>query len=120
MSSAALLVSADLMMSSQFQAAAARQRATATTALTPDAALDKATQLKPRLVILDLAMIQLNPAEVVPQLRALPAPPDQIVAFAPHVHEARLAAALAAGCDQVMSRGQFSRQLDELLASKGD
>lgn len=40
-----------------------------------------------------------------------------IVAYGPHVHEARLQAARDAGCDQVLSRGQFDRELPALLQS---
>ncbi len=38
-----------------------------------------------------------------------------IIAFGPHVHENLLAAARAAGCDDVLSRGQFFGQLDAIL-----
>lgn len=112
----ALLISGDLMMSSRFQAAGAGQSIPLATALGPAAAIDRLSQAPARLVILDLTAPGLDPAQLVPALRDLPTPPTRIVAFAPHVHEARLAAAEAAGCDLVMSRGQFVRQLDELLA----
>jgi hypothetical protein len=39
-----------------------------------------------------------------------------IVAYAPHVHEDRLRAATEAGCNEVLSRGQFDRQMDDILA----
>lgn len=38
------------------------------------------------------------------------------VAFGPHVQEARLQAAAAAGCDPVLSRGQLNARLDLFLA----
>ena len=41
-----------------------------------------------------------------------------IVAFGPHVHEERLAAAREAGCDEVVSRGQFFAQLDAILGRR--
>ena len=37
------------------------------------------------------------------------------VAYGPHVHEARLDAARQAGCDQVLTRGQFDATLPQLL-----
>ena len=39
----------------------------------------------------------------------------RLVAFGPHVHKAKLAAAAAAGFGLVLSRGQFYAQMDELL-----
>lgn len=44
-------------------------------------------------------------------------PSARLAAFAPHVHEAKLAAAAAAGFDPVLSRGQVSSQLPRLLAA---
>lgn len=41
----------------------------------------------------------------------------QIVAFGPHVHKERLEAARAAGCDSVLSRGQFFNELGTLVAA---
>lgn len=38
----------------------------------------------------------------------------ELVAFGPHVHANRLAAASEAGFDRVLSRGQFSSQIGEL------
>jgi len=66
------------------------------------------------LAILDLSMASLDPAEAVRRLqgaqRGVP-----ILAFGPHVHEGRLAAAREAGADEVMSRGAFDAQMDNLL-----
>ena len=67
------------------------------------------------LVIVDLSLPGLDLGELIAGLRALPNSPRTIVGFAPHVHEAALLAAQQAGCDVVMSRGQFNAQLDELL-----
>ena len=44
-------------------------------------------------------------------------PSAKIIAFGPHVHEAKLEAATQAGCDQVMPRGAFHKQIDAILAS---
>lgn len=112
----ALLVCSDLMTGSHFQAAAARQNKRGAVALSLAAALDRAATEHPKLVILDLTLAGLDPAEALPKLKAGPNPP-RVVAFGPHIHEARLAAAQAAGCDQVLSRGAFTRQLDELLSA---
>lgn len=42
-------------------------------------------------------------------------PQAKRIAFGPHVQAQRLQAAQAAGCEQVLSRGQFDSQLDRLL-----
>lgn len=39
-----------------------------------------------------------------------------VIAYGPHVHEKRLEAAREAGCDQVLTRGQFDSLLPQLLA----
>ena len=62
---------------------------------------------EPAIVVLDLATQGYDPADVVSQLRKLPHTPLAILAFGPHVHEARLKAAVDAGCDAVFARGQF-------------
>jgi hypothetical protein len=67
------------------------------------------------IVLIDLSSGAVDPAVVVPQLKALANPPRAIVAFGPHVHEAKLSAARAAGCDFVMTRGQFDAQGESLL-----
>lgn len=65
-------------------------------------------------VILDLSMPGVNVAETVALLREQGA---CVIAVGPHVQEARLRAAADAGCDHVLSKGQASRELGELLAS---
>ena len=111
----AVLLTSDLACSSKAAGAAARAGAELTTAMSVAALLDKVSSEAIDLVILDLTMPGLDPRELVPQLRALPVPPGAVMAFGPHVHEAKLAAATAAGCEMVVSRGQFYAQLDQLL-----
>ncbi|HZZ29426.1 MAG TPA: hypothetical protein VFE46_15620 [Pirellulales bacterium] len=86
------------------------------TAATADALLEKMTTEAAVVVILDLNTPQVDPATLVPCLKALPIPPRAIIAFGPHVHEAKLAAAQAAGCNFVLTRGQFDAQMQSLLA----
>jgi hypothetical protein len=52
---------------------------------------------------------------IVEQLKAAPNRP-RVIAFGPHVHEERLQAARKAGCDEVVSRGQFFAQVEGMLA----
>jgi DNA-binding NarL/FixJ family response regulator len=80
-----------------------------------DALLTKAEAGRPQLVILDLSHAGLDPSQVAKRLGAL-VPGVAIVAFGPHVHRERLAAATEAGCDLVVSRGQFHAEMDSILA----
>src|SRR5688572_7330348 len=57
------------------------------------------------IVVLDLAMQNYDVADVITKLRSLQAAVRAILAFGPHVHEARLQAATDAGCDAVFARG---------------
>ena len=69
------------------------------------------------LVLVDLATPHLDVAELVRRLQSASAEQaPRIMAFGPHVHEAVLEAAAAAGCDQVLSRGAFMVQVDAILA----
>jgi CheY-like chemotaxis protein len=110
-----ILLSADLATSSKVSGAAARRSISFSAAMTVDRLCDLAGAAPGALVLLDLTFADLAVAEVVARLRALANPPQAIIAFGPHVHEAKLAEAAAAGCDHVMSRGQFYAQVDDLL-----
>jgi DNA-binding response OmpR family regulator len=70
-----------------------------------------------RLVVVDLSTPGLEIAAVIRQLRSEPSSGSRVIAFGPHVHEQRLAEAREAGCDLVVTRGQFFSQLDSLLAA---
>ncbi len=70
----------------------------------------------PDLVLIDLATPGLNITELVPHIRAA-AKSARLLAYGPHVHEAKLAAAQAAGCDEVLTRGQFDRQMEAILSA---
>jgi CheY-like chemotaxis protein len=108
-----VLFTADLACSSKVAGAAARTGRRLETAMSAAALLDKAAGAK--LVIIDLTAPEAEPGALLPRLRALSPPPTVVVAFGPHVHEADLAAARTAGCDLVLTRGQFHAQVDELL-----
>ena len=66
------------------------------------------------LVLVDLSLEGLDLPAAVAAVRSA-APQARIVAFGAHVNEAALAAAEAAGCDEVLTRGQFHKQYAELL-----
>src|SRR5262245_2108530 len=67
-----------------------------------------------RLALVDLTLDGLNLPAGVAAIRA-GARAARIMAYGPHVDEAALADAADAGCDSVLSRGQFNKQYAELL-----
>jgi CheY-like chemotaxis protein len=68
------------------------------------------------IVLLDLNSPAVDPGAIAPQLKMRSKPQTSMIAFGPHVHAAKLAAAQAAGCDLVLTRGQFDAQIESLLA----
>ena len=71
-------------------------------------------------VLLDLEHPEADPEQIMKRVQGLN-PRPRIVAYGPHVKEDLLQAAQGVGCDAVMSRGQFDKQilpyLQALLAS---
>jgi DNA-binding response OmpR family regulator len=112
-----LLLSADLMISSQASGAARQAGVALSSVANPAAFLERAKAEQPRAVIIDLGLPGLDIADVVSQLRSGATSPLTIVSFGQHVYEAQLDAAKAAGCDMVLTRGQFHAQGGRLLAS---
>ena len=115
------LLTADLMQSSQVAGAALRAAVQLRVFSSADAlwaALSEAPSGEDsvRLVIVDLALPGLDIRGLLSRLEALPSGKPRTLAFGPHVHADRLAAAREAGCDQVVSRGQFHAQMEQLLS----
>ncbi|QDU91035.1 hypothetical protein Pla175_44520 [Pirellulimonas nuda] len=109
-----LLVSTDLMVASQLEGAA-RAAGETLVAAPPARAVASVAERGPRLAIIDLAAVE-DCATLVAALRAVLPEDARIVAFGPHVHTARLDAARAAGCDQVLTRGQFLQRPGPVLS----
>ncbi len=110
-----LFVSGDLMFGSQLSFAANRAGASLVSAPTLAAVRDKVSTTTPRLVLIDLNAASRELAEIVAVLRGLD-PVPYIVAFGPHVHDALLEQARSAGCDRVLTRGQFHKLLADFQA----
>lgn len=110
----AVLVSSDMLVSSRLRSTAQQAGVPLTIALS---AAGLADQLRGdmRLVIMDLSQPMLNLADAVATVRAT-APKAKIIAFGPHVDARLLTSASAAGCDLVLTNGQFHREQAALLA----
>jgi DNA-binding NarL/FixJ family response regulator len=110
-----VLVSADLTIVSRVQGACTKLAATLRTVSNLEQAVAAMDSKAAEIVILDLSTPQLDVDAVVIAARPDAASAAKVVAFGPHVHAERLAAAQRAGCDDVVSRGQFFAQLDAIL-----
>jgi CheY-like chemotaxis protein len=108
----AVLLTTDLACLSAVTGTAKARGYSVVAAMSPAALLEKAPGC--RLVLLDLASPGVDPSALMPRLQKL-TPAPAVVAFGPHVHEKNLAAAKEAGCDEVLTRGQFHRDLPEVL-----
>jgi DNA-binding NarL/FixJ family response regulator len=111
---AALALVSDLVVQSQLSAAGERAGVTVEFARSVDGLLERAQAAQPRLVVVDLSEALSDLPRWVATVKEL-APQASIVAFGPHVHRERLAEARDAGCDLVVSRGQFHAEMDSLL-----
>ena len=126
-----LLLSSDLTVTSMVEGAA-RQSGLALASFGNSTALrDRAKEIlggaKPAalhpsapLVIVDLSTTNLDVAALVKSLAELADEPPAVWAFGPHVHENRLEAARRAGCQLVLTRGQFHAQIAQRLAGWKD
>lgn len=83
---------------------------------TGDDTLATLREKQPRLVVFDLDAAKLRPIEIVaamkadPELRGLPT-----LGFVSHVHADTIAAARAAGIDQVLARSAFADRVGTIL-----
>jgi CheY-like chemotaxis protein len=111
-----LLLTGDLVTQSRVEAAAARCGVSLQTVSDSAGLLAKYDELPAQLVVVDLTLPSVDVSATVTQLKLRRESLLTIIAFGPHVHEARLAAAEQAGCDEVLSRGQFFAQLDAIVA----
>jgi CheY-like chemotaxis protein len=110
-----VLLTGDLMVVSRVGGAAMGPGVEMVTASSTQQAAELCDDAGARLLVVDLSMPMLDVSALVRQVKSNGSGGPTIVAFGPHVHEDRLAAARAAGCDQVVSRGQFLGQLGSLL-----
>ena len=110
----ALLISTDLMAISAADGAA-RHTGVELQSAKPADALARCGELLPSLIAIDLTAPIDDLAALVQGLNQA-TPAATLLAFGPHVHEGRLAAAREAGCDAVISRGEFHKRFGALLA----
>jgi CheY-like chemotaxis protein len=108
-----LFLSSDLMFSSRV-AGAAKALGTSVQLVADPAALPDKLTADCRLALIDLSLERLNLPAAVNAIRT-GAPAAKVIAYGAHVEQGALADAADAGCDQVLTRGQFNQQYAELL-----
>jgi DNA-binding NarL/FixJ family response regulator len=111
-----VLLSNDLMVVSRVSGAAAASGAVVRVAANATAAISLLSARAAELVVIDLGLPALDLESLISDIKADSMHPAQVIAFGPHVHADRLAAARSAGCDTVLSRGQFFAQADAVVS----
>ena len=111
-----LCVLDDLMFSVKISTAAKAANAAVSFERAPGAALARIRAEKPALVIFDLNSSRLSPIETIRAIKA----DDKVrntrtLGYVSHVQSEVIAAARAAGCDEVLARSAFSEKLGEIL-----
>lgn len=109
-----VLLSADLMVVSRVQGVAEQVGAKVDAVSDVSQAIDRCDDLQARLLIIDLSTASLD-LDSIREFASNATRSVRIVAFGPHVHEDRLNAARAVGCDAVLSRGRFFQEIGPLL-----
>jgi len=110
-----IFLSTDLIFSSRVAGAARNAQVDLTSASSVEAAVARLTIEPASLVILDLTLSKLNVADAVSRLKQTSNEQAVLIAYAPHVHADVLKSAKEAGCDQVLTRGQFDQQIESIL-----
>lgn len=114
-----LMLSKDLMFSSQLTAPLTRRGHQGTVIPDASAVANHISGTDEYFVIVDLTVPGLDIGETIQTMRQHEPSPLRVLAIGPHVHAPKLEAAKEAGCDQVLTKGEASRALDSALASLG-
>ena len=106
----------DLMFSVKISSAAKALNASVVFERTPDAVLARVRSERPALVIFDLNSSRLAPLETIRAIKADDAlRSTRTLGYVSHVQSDVVAAARAAGCEEVLARSAFSERLATIL-----
>ncbi len=113
-----LALTADLLFASRVKSTAAAVGTALQLARTAEEVLRLAAQIQPRLIVIDLDTRSLDPVDLIRRLKATESGSSApVLAYVSHVREDLIGAARAAGADQVMARGAFTRNLAAILSA---
>jgi PleD family two-component response regulator len=108
----------DLIFSVKISTAAKALAAPVFFERSPDMALARVREKQPSLVVFDLNSAKLRPLEIIAQMKADPALKTiRTLGYVSHVQTDVIAAARAAGIDEVMARSAFSERLGQILSA---
>ncbi|PHR98730.1 MAG: hypothetical protein COA78_25800 [Blastopirellula sp.] len=110
-----IYLTADLMFSSRVSSYAKEIGADLRVAISGPQCINAINQNKVDRVLVDLNVPKLDIEELMTQIKATGQDLD-VIAYGPHVQIELLEAAKAAGCDVVLSKGQFNQQIEALVA----
>ena len=111
----------DLMFRSKISETAGQLGIEASFPRDPKKLMEQATQSRPDLLVLDLNSMRFEPLELLKMLKSGEATRDiPVVGFLSHVQKDLAVAARESGCDRVMARSAFTRDLPEILAGGSD
>jgi DNA-binding response OmpR family regulator len=111
-----VLLTDDLMVASRIEGAARRSGVALKTCSDIETTATYCREHPVEQLIVDLSSRTGGIAAIIERLSTAAAERPPIIAFGPHVHDKLLAAAAAAGCEEVVSRGQFFAGLDATFA----
>jgi len=107
----------DLLFSSKIRNVAKQHRVEVVFARSPDAILSEVRARRPSLVVFDLNAERTKPVETLARIKSDPElAGTRAIGFASHVHAELIAAARAAGADEVMARSAFVSTLPDIVA----
>lgn len=108
----------DLIFSIKISTAAKALSAPVFFERSPDMALPRIREKHPSLVIFDLNSSKLRPLEIIAQMKADAALKTiRTLGYVSHVQTDVIAAARAAGIDEVLARSAFSERLGQILSA---
>jgi PleD family two-component response regulator len=108
----------DLIFSVKISTAAKALQAPVFFERSPDMALARIREKQPSLVVFDLNSSKLRPLDIIAQMKADPALKTiRTLGYVSHVQTDVIAAARAAGIDEVLARSAFSERLGEILSA---
>jgi PleD family two-component response regulator len=106
----------DLLFRSKISATAESLNAEASFPRSPKKLLEGAAQESPDLLVLDLNSARFEPLKLLEELKAGDATRDvPVVGFLSHVQKDLAVAARERGCDRIMARSAFVKELPQIL-----
>ena len=116
-----LVVADDLLFRSKISTVAKTLGVVVRAATTPDAAIERAREERPTLVLIDLDGQRPGPFEVLRRFAGDPALRElRTLGFVSHVHTDVVRQARALGIGAVMARGAFAVDLPNILAAHAE